>query len=186
MKPIIQSKPSGVALLAGGALWLLSGVRAPAAATSVSGASFSLDIGPYTLAPAVLLLLVGLAGLAARRSAALGKPGLLGLGMIGAGCIAVSGAALAGSGRGDSALAPGLLLLSAGLLVVGSRLMLERAQCGWQALPLLLGLLGLLLPMGAGVHGTPGLATWLVFGIGWVWMGAVALAEALEPAPGCG
>ncbi len=181
MKTLTQSKPAGIALVLGSALWLLSGIRIPAAAAVASYTALSLDIGPYLLAPAALLLLAGLAGLITGPDATPGMADLLGLGIAATGCIAVAGAGLSGSGRGDLALAPGLSLLSAGLLVVGSRLMMARARRGWQALPLLLGLLGLLLPMGAGVDGAPGLATWLVFGIGWLWMGGIALCE--NPAP---
>lgn len=179
MNPFTKLNPSGIALILGGALWLLSSIRISATGSITS---LSLDIGPYLLAPAALLLLAGLAGLAAPRIAALGKSGVFGLAVAAAGCIAVAGAGLAGSGRGDSALAPGLVLLCAGLLILGSRLMLWHAGHGWQALPLLLGLLGLLLPMGAGVHGAPGLVSWLVFGLGWLWMGAIELAEGGEPA----
>lgn len=182
MKPINRLNPSGSALLFGGLLWLLSGVRIPTAVLT-RPTPFSLDIGPYMLAPAALLLLAGMVGLATPRLAALGAAGMLGLGAAAAGCIAVAGAGLAGSGRGDSALAPGLILLSAGLLLIGSRLMIERSRRGWQVLPLLLGLLGLLLPMGAGVQGAPGLASWLVFGLGWLWLGSIALFEGPVTAP---
>ena len=106
--------------------------------------------------------------------------GLLGLGLFGAAQL-VRALALVAPTLHMPISALGLLLLCGGLIVIGASALEASVEPGWQALPLMLGLSGLFLPIGAGVAGLPGLMVWTLFGAGWCWLGAILGAESGEP-----
>lgn len=164
--------------LLGGLLWTTGGL---VGSDAVAGTP-AMQQGAALLALASVVLGGALLGLARRWERAAGRSGRHGL------RLGLAGLALfAAANLGRAALVPlsltappfglGLLLLDSGLVLLGSAALSGSAAVSWQALPLLLGLVGLFLPIGAGVAGVFGLAVWLVYGLGWCWLGAVQLLE---------
>jgi hypothetical protein len=71
----------------------------------------------------------------------------------------------------------GLTMLSLGLIVIGGAALHHHQHKSWQLLPLVQGLLGLFLPVGAGIQGLAGFVAWIVFGLGWCWLGVIMVVE---------
>ncbi len=195
----------GLAGVVGGALWVAAAllvaeletpaVRLPgdpalryAAARALCGA-------------ALLLLLPALVSVAARWApgSAWRAGGLCGVGLGGAAlgvALALAGLALDQMpqfrwlGERDDAAAAlfgfGLLNLCAGMLLVGGTGLGHRPGPSWQTAPLLLGLLGVMgLVLGRVLGGGAGFALWMLFGLSWVWLGAILRAVTpAEPVPG--
>lgn len=154
---------------AGGALWVVGGI--------LGGASNRWPLLAGTLVLAALpLLLATLLGLAARLQPRLGGSvrWVQGLAWAGAG---LAGAARVVEPVAGSSSAPlfgaGVFLLSAALMLLGSGALRTATEPGWEGMLLLVGLLGLFLPVGAGIAGTAGLAAWAIWGTGWIWIGNV-------------
>jgi len=71
----------------------------------------------------------------------------------------------------------GMLAVSGGLLFLASLTMIDVQVPGWQSTMLLVGLVGLFLPLGAGVAGEIGSMVWIIWGLGWSWLGAILVIE---------
>lgn len=179
---------SGVYAALGGLLWAGGGLLQSALGARTQGASGSpgAALAAVLLTVATLLLAAALPGLALRWERAVGRHGCLGLRLALVGLAAAAAAHLLPALPSVTGwlppllLASGLLTLSAGLLLFGNAALAGSAEAGWQALPGLLGMLGLFLPMGAGVAGLAGTVVWVLYGVGWCWLG---LMLALERTP---
>ncbi len=183
---------SGWSCIVGGLLWAIGGVRVlRPPSTGYYGPDTIASIGEWAgtfLPPATVLLMIGLVGLDTRWNARGFWQARVGL-ALSLGGLAVFGAttrlrymsalwALITPVLDSQRLFPaGLLLLSIGLIVIGGAVLRQSSDVGWQALPLLLGLLGLFLPIGAGVAGVPGFVVWVTFGLGWIWLGSIFCVE---------
>lgn len=153
----------------GGALWLASGMLGQSIGSKQ-------PIADLLLIAALPLLLATLLGLATQLRARLGAAEYVvrSLAWLGAGMAGI--ARIATLLLGTSFAAPfglGIFLLSAALIVLGSRALRTANEASWEGLLLLVGLLGLFLPVGAGVAGVAGLAAWAVWGAGWICLGNV-------------
>jgi hypothetical protein len=71
----------------------------------------------------------------------------------------------------------GLTMLSLGHIGIGGAALHDKQHQSWQQLPLVQGLLGLFLPVGAGIEGFPGFVAWSLFGLGWCWLGVIMVVE---------
>lgn len=179
-----RSATVAVAGVVGSVLWVGSGMLRFA---DDLGLSRPPDI-PAWLGPALLLLALGswllpLAQLYRHGAFSAPRSSQFGFLLACAGLgLALAYAALQLLSRAGDAMLPllgiGIALLDAGLVVIGSGLLQSVRPRSWQSLPLMIGLLGLFLPLGAGVRGAPGLAVWIVFGLGWAWLGLVLWLDA--------
>lgn len=183
---------SGWSCIIGGLLWAVGGVRVlrPPSAEYYGPdvVAWIGNLAEIVLPLATLLLMFGLMGLDARWNVKGGRLARYGVGL-GLGGLVLFAAAILLRGVSqltalDTLVSPstglfpaGLVLLSLGLMLVGSAVLRQSSDVGWQALPLLLGLLGLFLPIGAGVAGVPGFVVWVTFGIGWIWLGSILCVE---------
>ncbi|GAB4213134.1 MAG: hypothetical protein OHK0022_49830 [Roseiflexaceae bacterium] len=193
----------GLAGMLGGVLWAAAGLSV----AELEGAAARLPGDPalrYGLArllcgAALLLLLPALASVAARWApASAWRPGgLCGIGLGGATlgvALALVGMALDHAPhfrwlgeRNDAAAALfgfGLLNLCVGMVLVGGTGLGRRPGPSWQTAPLLLGLLGMMgLVLGRVLGGGAGFALWTLFGLSWVWLGAILRAVTPAGAP---
>lgn len=163
---------------AGGALWIAGGM--------LGGATSRWQPAANALVIAALLLLpLALLGLTARLQRRHGTAArwVHSLAWAGAGLAASSRAlhlAMGNTGAGTLAttvFGVGIFLLCAALIVLGGGALQSATEPGWDALPLLVGLTGLFLPVGAGVAGAAGLVAWAIWGAGWIWIGYVLWQE---------
>lgn len=167
----------------GGACWIISGMRLlPPVQTDPRLHAIAL----WPLVPATCLLGIALLGVyrrwpvQRRRSAQIGLGfSCSGLGLL---CIATLTLLLTRWLPITVLSAAGSLLLNIGLVLLGSAIMQHADRAGWQALPLAQGLLGLFLPIGAGVDGVIGFTVWIIWGIGWLWQGSILWLERAAPA----
>lgn len=168
----------------GGVCWMAAGILAAGQPPCEPALRYSL----VKLLAAAALLLLGLSALALhlrwrcphQRSAdALGRVGAVG-GLAGVGC-ALLGIALDRRAtwlglalRADPPAALfgfGLLNLCVGLLLLGAGARRTASSPGWQSLPLLIGLLGLLgLLLHRSMDEPALLLVWMLFGLSWSWM----------------
>ena len=168
---------SGLLVVPGGVLWALSPIGA-----SISETAFATPNVFWKLFPsAPLLLLAGLVGLQVRqwgRSGLLQKIGF-GLVLLGLVLVVAGDAGLYWLGLDDvyimtapayRAFRLGLLLLGAGSILLGLAAPRDGALPTWGLLPFVVGsLCGLLaFAMDLGAFGT---VLWMLFGLGWAWLG---------------
>jgi len=161
---------SAAASATGGALWIAGGL--------LEGTTQRWQPAADMLVAAALpLLLAALLGLASQLRSRLGRSFYWVRGLA---CV---GAAIAGSARLAAAtlgmlpgvpwFGVGVLMFGGALILLGSGALRTATQPGWEGLLLLVGLIGLFLPVGAGIAGTAGLTAWATWGVGWVWIGNV-------------
>jgi hypothetical protein len=170
---------SGRSALLGGLLWSAAGGIAVADITAAQG------IARLLTAVALALLVPGVAALYERWRVQ-GEP-LSTIAAFTAGggivvtCVDLLTALLQRNAIRDVLVSPigavGVLLICGGLLLLGSVAMVGDQVRSWQSTLLLVGLVGLFLPLGAGVAGTLGSLVWIVWGLGWTWLGAILMIE---------
>lgn len=168
---------SGLLVVPGGVLWALSPIGA-----SISETAFGTPNVFWKLFPsAPLLLLVGLVGVQIRqwgRSGLLQKIGF-GLAILGLLLVVAGDAGLYWLGLDDvyimtapayRAFRLGLLLLGAGSILFGVAAPRDGALPTWGLLPFVVGsLCGLVaFAVELGMFGT---VLWMLFGLGWAWLG---------------
>lgn len=185
MKWLEQQRWTALASMAGGVLWMIGGLNVLPSAVVQPMLYY---LARLALIPAALLLFVTLPTLYYRWRVHPDRLARLGLGCS---CSALALIMLGtlsdyfavwrwvplSHDSATSIIALGLLLLSIGLVLLGSAILHRAEQPGWQALPLMLGLLGLFLPIGAGIDGLIGFVVWLLFGLGWLWIGGILWIE---------
>lgn len=176
---------AGLLVVPGGVLWALSPIGA-----SISETAFGTPNVFWKLFPsAPLLLLVGLAGLQARqwdRSGLLQKIGfalaLLGLVLVAAGDVGMFWLGLDDTfimtAPAYRAFRLGLLLLGAGSILFGVAAPREVALPTWGLLPFVVGSLGGLISFATDL-GSFGTVLWMLFGLGWAWLGLSLAVDGL-------
>lgn len=181
-----SSRRAGFSTMLGGVFWIIAGryELEPTKNALLPGTTW------YLMLPALLLLLVGLRGVYMHWSASAGLHGRVGmvistlgilLALVSIGYPPFAGNAAVPTAWPIVTFAAGLIGLNTGLLLLSAATMRATSESGWQALPLLVGLIGLFLPLGGGVSGLPGLIAWIVFGLGWVWLGYMLCTEQAAP-----
>jgi hypothetical protein len=168
---------AGLLVVPGGALWALSPIGA-----SISATAFGTPNVFWKLFPsAPLLLLVGLVGLQLRQSGRAGVPEKVGfwLAVLGLLLVVAGDAGLFWLGLDDTFImtAPayrafrlGLLLLGAGAILFGVGAPRDGALPTWGLLPFVVGCLCGLVAFAVDL-GSLGTALWMLFGLGWAWLG---------------
>jgi hypothetical protein len=173
----------GLLVVPGGVLWALSPIGA-----SISETAFGTPNVFWKLFPsAPLLLLVGLAGLEMRqwaRSGTLQKIGFA-LALVGLLLVIAGDAGLFWLGLDDTFImtAPayrafriGLFLLGAGSIVFGVAAPRDGALPTWGLLPFVVGSLCGLISFVTDL-GSFGTVLWMLFGLGWSWLGLSLLVN---------
>ncbi|CAA9396877.1 MAG: hypothetical protein AVDCRST_MAG22-943 [uncultured Rubrobacteraceae bacterium] len=168
---------AGLLVVPGGVLWTLSPIGA-----SISETAFGTPNVFWKLFPsAPLLILVGLVGLQARqwgRSGLLQKIGFA-LALLGLVLIIAGGTGLFWLGLDDTFImtAPayrafrlGLLLLGAGSILFGVAAPRDGALPTWGLLPFVVASLCGLISFATDL-GSFGTVLWMLFGLGWAWLG---------------
>lgn len=168
---------TGLLAVPGGALWALSPIGA-----SISATAFGTPNVFWKLFPsAPLLLLAGLVGLQLRQS---GRAGILEkvgfwLAVLGLLLVVAGDAGLYWLGLDDTFImtAPayrafrlGLLLLGVGSILFGVGAPRDGALPTWGLLPFVVGCLCGLVAFAVDL-GSFGTALWMLFGLGWAWLG---------------
>ena len=167
----------GLLVVPGGVLWALSPIGA-----SISETAFGTPNVFWKLfLSAPLLLLVGLVGLQARqwgRSGLVQKIGFA-LALLGLVLVIAGDAGLFWLGLDDTFImtAPayrafrlGLLLLGAGSILFGIAAPRDGALPTWGLLPFVVGALAGLISFAVDL-GSFGTVLWMLFGLGWAWLG---------------
>ena len=175
--PLFLIRWSGLLVVPGGALWALSPVG-----ISISETAFGTPnvFWKYFLS-APLLLLIGLVGVEIRQwrtSGPLQKTGFA-LALVGLVLVVAGDAGLYWLGLDDvyimtapayRAFRIGLLLLGAGSILFGVAAPRDGALPTWGLLPFVVGSLCGLIAFAVDL-GTFGAALWMLFGLGWAWLG---------------
>ncbi len=168
---------AGLLVVPGGLLWALSPVG-----VSISETAFGTPNVFWKLFPsAPLLLLVGLVGLQLRQSGRSGWPEKLGLwlALVGIVLVVLGDAGLYWLRIDDVFLmtAPayrafrlGLLLLGAGSILFGVAAPRDGALPTWGLVPFVVGSLCGLISFAVDL-GAFGAVLWILFGLGWAWLG---------------
>lgn len=176
---------AGLLVVPGGVLWALSPIGA-----SISETAFGTPNVFWKLFPAApLLLLVGLVGLQVRqwgRSGPVQKIGF-GLALLGLALVVAGDAGLFWLGLDDTYImtAPayrafrlGLLILGVGSILFGVAAPREGALPTWGLLPFVVGSLCGLISFAVDL-GSFGTVLWMLFGLGWAWLGLSLAVDGL-------
>ena len=168
---------AGLLVVPGGALWALSPIGA-----SISETAFGTPNVFWKLFPsAPLLLLAGLVGLQLRQSGRAGVLEKVGfwLAILGLLLVVVGDAGLFWLGLDDTfimtapayrAFCLGLLLLGVGSILFGVGAPRDGALPTWGLLPFVVGCLCGLVAFAVDL-GSFGTVLWMLFGLGWAWLG---------------
>lgn len=190
MKGTTVQRWGGGAAVLGGLVWVAAGLL-----TSVGNAAASAwKVAPLLMIVALSLLLPGIVALYERWR--VGREPLSTIGAIAAaGGLVVTVVDLSIGLLEPNAIraalvsslgALGILAICGGLLLLASLAMIDINVRGWQGMVLLVGLVGLFLPLGAGIADDVGTVVWIIWGLGWTWLGAILVVEgrraALVPA----
>lgn len=172
-------------VIPGGALWALTPMGVTLAASRLPSG----EEGFWQLfSSAPLLLLVGVIGLHLRRLT--GSGGLLrwaSLLVVAAGLLMVAGGNIGQfwlgvddtyilTAPGYRAFRIGLLVAAAGAVLLGVSALKDRTLPSWTVPPFLVAALGGLMAFAVDL-GSTGAALWALFGLGWVWLGAVVFVR---------
>jgi len=166
---------AGLLVVPGGALWALSPIGA-----SISETAFGTPNVFWKLFPsAPLLVLVGLVGLQLRQSGGILEKAGFWLASLGLVLVVAGGTGLFWLGLDDTFIvtAPayrsfrlGLLLLGAGAILFGVAAPRDGDLPTWGLLPFVVGSLCGLVAFIVDL-GSFGTVLWMLFGLGWVWLG---------------